>query len=67
MAEAGRLRGVSRNAIVNLVRRGKLKSCEIGGRKLVNVSEVLAFSPQPIGRPRKKAASRAAKRVKPKK
>jgi len=55
MAEAARLRGVSRNAIANLVRRGKLKSYEVGGRKLVNKSEVMAFQPQPIGRPRKKS------------
>lgn len=55
MAEAARQRRVSRNAIANLVRRGKLKSYEIGGRKLVNKAEVMAFQPLPIGRPRKKS------------
>lgn len=55
MAEAARLRGVSRNAIANLVRRGKLKIYEIGGRRLVNKAEVMAFRPLPIGRPRKKS------------
>jgi excisionase family DNA binding protein len=65
MAEAARLRGVSRNAIANLVRRNKLKSYEIGGRKLVSASEVSAFQPQPIGRPpKKKSAKKAAKQAK---
>lgn len=63
MTEAARLRGVSRNAIVNLVGRNKLNSYEIGGRKLVNKSEVLAFQPMPIGRPPKK--TRAKKELKP--
>lgn len=54
MTNAASLRGVSRAAIADLVKRGKLKSYEIGGRKLVNKAEVTAFQPQPIGRPRKK-------------
>ena len=67
MAEAARLRGVSRNAIANLVRRGKLKSYEIGGRKLVNASEVLVFQPESIGRPpKKKSVNKVTKRRKPK-
>jgi excisionase family DNA binding protein len=61
MAEAARLRGVSRNAIANLARRGKLQSYEVGGRKLVNRTEVLAFQPQPIGRPAKKRVQRTSK------
>jgi len=68
MAEAARLRGVSRSAIVNLARRGKLQSYEVGGRKLVNRTEVLAFQPQPIGRPVKKIVrTKSKKGVKPKK
>lgn len=54
MTDAARLRDVSRAAIADLVRRGKLRSYEIGGRKLVNKSEVVRFQPQPIGRPPKK-------------
>ena len=55
MTDAARLRGVSRAAIADLVRRRRLKSYEIGGRKLVNKAEILAFQPHPIGRPRKKS------------
>lgn len=55
MTEAASLRGVSRAAIADLVKRGKLKSHEIGGRRLVNKAEVMAFRPLPIGRPRKKS------------
>jgi excisionase family DNA binding protein len=54
MASAARLRGVSRAAIADLVRRGRLISCEVGDKRLVNKSEVLAFKPKPIGRPLKK-------------
>lgn len=55
MTNAASLRGVSRAAIADLVKRGKLKSYEIGGRKLVNKAEVMAFQPQRVGRPRKKS------------
>jgi excisionase family DNA binding protein len=54
MTAAARLRGVSRPAIADLVRRGRLHSYRIGERQLVNKSEILAFKPQPIGRPPKK-------------
>lgn len=50
-AEAARLRGVSRQAISKLVRQGRLMTIEIGGRRLVNRVEVIAFKPRPGGRP----------------
>ena len=58
MTAAARLRGVSRPAIADLVRRGRLHSYQIGERQLVSKSEVLAFKPQPIGRPQKKEIKR---------
>jgi len=56
-AEAARIRGVSKQAIAKLISRKRLSAREIGGRKLVRRSEVEAFVPMPIGRPRKKKAA----------
>lgn len=63
--EAARIRGVSKQAIAKLIRRNRLEAREIGGRKLVRRSEVQAFVPMPIGRPRGKA--KLKKEVTPKK
>jgi excisionase family DNA binding protein len=54
--EAARIRNVSKQAIAKLIRRNRLSAREIGSRMLVRRSEVEAFVPMPIGRPRKKAA-----------
>lgn len=51
-AEAARLRNVSRQAIAQLVSNGRLRTLEIGGRSLVNRSDVLTFEPHPPGRPK---------------
>lgn len=51
-AEAARLRNVTRQAIARLVRSGRLRTLEIGGRSFVNLSDVLAFEPNPPGRPK---------------
>ncbi len=50
-AEAARIRGVSRQAITVLVRKGRLKTLEIGGRTFVRRKEVEEFTPEPGGRP----------------
>jgi excisionase family DNA binding protein len=42
-AEAARIRGVTRAAIRDLIRRERLRSVAIGGRELVYRSEVEAF------------------------
>jgi predicted DNA-binding protein (UPF0251 family) len=52
-AEAARIRGVSRQAITVLVRKGRLKKLEIGGRTFVRRKEVEEFTPEPAGRPSK--------------
>lgn len=49
IAEAARLRGVSRSAISELVRRGRLRSLEMFGRVLVYKSEVESFQKQKPG------------------
>ena len=51
-AEAARLRGISRQAISKLVRKGRLKSIVIGGHTLVNRAEILSFRPRASGRPK---------------
>jgi excisionase family DNA binding protein len=53
--EAARIRGVSKQAIAKLIARKRLLARQIGGRMLVRRSEVEAFVPMPIGRPRKKS------------
>jgi excisionase family DNA binding protein len=52
-AEAARLRGVSRQAIALLVKRGRLPVLKIGGRTLVRRRDVEKFKPEVAGRPRK--------------
>lgn len=49
IAEAARLRGVSRSAISELVRRGRLRSVEMFGRVLIYRSEVEGFQKQKPG------------------
>ena len=51
-AEAARLRGVSRQAIAKLVTNGRLRTLEVGGRLFLRRGDVLAFEPNPPGRPR---------------
>lgn len=50
-AEAARIRGVSRQAIAKLVRKGKLLTLEIAGRSLLKRADVEAYQPEPGGRP----------------
>ena len=53
LAEAARIRNVSRQAISKLVKKGKLKSMVIGGHVLVSKKQVINFKPQKSGRPKK--------------
>ena len=52
-AEAARLRGVTRAAIADLIKRGKLRSVEVAGRALVYRSEIVSYKQGEPGRPRK--------------
>jgi excisionase family DNA binding protein len=49
-AEAARIRGVSRQAIAELVKRQRLKTWRIGGRLLVRRKDTEQFTPQTAGR-----------------
>jgi plasmid maintenance system antidote protein VapI len=68
-AEAARRRGVSDQAIANLIRRGRLTTVEVAGRIVVLRSEIEEFVARPkFGNPPKKATSKkASKKAKPKK
>ncbi|MBV8810725.1 MAG: helix-turn-helix domain-containing protein [Acidobacteriaceae bacterium] len=52
-AEAARLRGVSRQAIGLLVKKGRLPVLKIGGRVLVRRKALEEFTPGAAGRPPK--------------
>jgi excisionase family DNA binding protein len=49
-AEAARIRGVSRQAIAELVKRQRLETLSIGGRLLVRRKQIEQFKAQPVGR-----------------
>ena len=63
-AEAAGIRGVSRASINELVKRGRLRTVEIGRKTFLYRSEVLNFEPQVGGRPSKKAGKRKVKQEK---
>ena len=56
-AEAARMRGVTRSAITDLMRRGRLRIIEVGGRPFLSRAEVERFTPEITGRPRTRPAS----------
>jgi excisionase family DNA binding protein len=51
--EAAEMRGVSTQSIHELIKRGRLNTIEVAGRRLLLRKEVEAFEPLPVGRPRK--------------
>jgi predicted DNA-binding protein YlxM (UPF0122 family) len=54
-AEAAEMRGVSRAAITDLVKRGRLRTVEMFGKKLVYRSEITNFEKEHKGWPKGKA------------
>ena len=48
--EAAALRGVTRSAIHRLIKRGRLRTVEIGGHVFVYRDEIKAFEPEKGGR-----------------
>lgn len=54
-AEAARVRGVTRQSIHRMTRKGKLRSMEFAGRKLVLREDVVGYEAGKGGRPRKGA------------
>jgi excisionase family DNA binding protein len=56
-AEAARVRNVTRSAITDLLKRGRLQSVEVGGRRFLRRKEVENFAPEITGRPPKSSAT----------
>ena len=52
-SEAARLRGVTKAAINNLIKRGRLQTVEVAGRPLLYRHEVETFEPEAGGRGKK--------------
>lgn len=61
-AEAARLRGVTRSAITDLMKRGRLQIVEFGGRSFLHRKEVENFTPEITGRPPNSPAETIVKR-----
>jgi excisionase family DNA binding protein len=59
ISDAAQIRGVSHGAIQDLIKRGRLSSFEIGGRRLLSRKEVESFQPKSIGRPPKAKIEKA--------
>ena len=49
-AEAARIRNVSRQAISRLIKKGRFNTLTIGGKVLLQRSEVESYEPEPPGR-----------------
>jgi hypothetical protein len=60
-AGAAQLRGVSRASINELIKRGRLQTVDIAGKKLLLRREVESFVAQKGGRPAKRAQKKAVK------
>jgi hypothetical protein len=56
--QAAQLRGVTIEAISDLIRRGRLHTIEIAGKRFLRRSEVTNFKPQKGGRPSTRKASK---------
>ena len=50
-AEAARMRGVSRQAIARLIKKGRFRVLEIGGKVLLRREDIKAYRPEAPGRP----------------
>jgi hypothetical protein len=56
ISQAARLRGVSPQAIDDLIKRGRLAVIEVAGRRLLRRPDVECFRPEAGGRGRKAAS-----------
>jgi len=52
-AEAARIRGVSRQAIAGLIKKGRFRVLTIAGKTLLKRADVTSYEREQAGRPRK--------------
>jgi excisionase family DNA binding protein len=62
-AEAARIRRVSRQAIARLVKKGRFRSLEIGGRLLLERTDVEHYKAEAPGRPKNERKNRRNKKA----
>ena len=58
-ADAARIRGVSRQAISRLIKKGRLQVFRIVGKVLLNRAEIETFVPEQSGRPSNERIARS--------
>ncbi len=63
-ADAARIREVSREAIADLIKRGRLSTVEVAGQKFVRRSEIDNFTTRAAGRPPRCAPASPAQAAK---
>jgi excisionase family DNA binding protein len=56
--EAAKRRGVSRQAVQDLISRGRLKARRLGRQWLIHRLDLSAYKPDPGGRPKRTKSSR---------
>ena len=61
ISDAAQIRGVSHGAIQDLIKRGRLSSFDVGGRRLLSRKEVESFQPKSVGRPKKNQSEKGEK------
>ena len=59
--QAARLKGVSRQWIDSLIRRGKIEVVEVAGKRFVRLQEVLNYKPSGVGGRPSKVGGRKSK------
>lgn len=64
-AEAARLRGCTRQAILRLIQKGRFTTVTIGGRVFLNRDEVLRYEALPGGRPVGKGTKERGQKKRP--
>jgi hypothetical protein len=62
VAQAAERRGTTRQAINYLIRRGKLASVEIAGRRFIHLKDLESFVPDQGGRPPSKGTKKGSKK-----
>jgi len=54
ISQVAKIRGVTRQAISKLIKKGKIECVKIGGHILIHKDDLIKFKPGYPGRPRKK-------------